>query len=256
MSLPHVNFTLCPIEDTSHLMSFFLKPQEGSPDWSPSLYKHYPELRQITEKSSSYGNLKEQVHTFLVQQYTDNKAQIEESVEHFQSIWNTINDQIITALANITETTWSEENPVITARVSLNPICPRFLKTHTFDVFYKEDVDIMQSVAIHEILHFFYFKKWLEIFPKTTHEEMEQPHLVWHLSEIVPGVILNDPQIQGIFSFNFRSYTQYHQTKIGGKSIVEHIQKFYDDRENFTSFLQEAWNFVQHHKETILRAFS
>ena len=71
----------------------------------------------------------------------------------------------------------------------------------------------MKSVAIHEILHFIYFEKWKKVFPKTQEKEFDAPHLVWQLSEMVPGIILNDKRVQNVFKYKFDSYKEYENFK-------------------------------------------
>ena len=154
-------------------------------------------------------------------------------------------------LSEIVEQKWPEKDGKIIARVSLNPICPRYIKQRTFDVFYRQNARRMKSVAIHELLHFIYFEKWKRIFPNAKEREFDAPYLVWKLSEMVPKVILNEKRIQEIFKYKFDSYREYENFKLNGKPLLSYLQDFYDDRKDFADFLKQSWEFVKKHEKEI-----
>ena len=50
------------------------------------------------------------------------------------------------------------------AEVGLNPICPRDIKTHTFDIYHYFDPTYAMTTALHEITHFAWFYFWNKYF--------------------------------------------------------------------------------------------
>jgi len=101
------------------------------------------------------------------------------------------------------------------------------------------------------LLHFVYFKKWHKIFPKTKHREFDSPYLVWHLSEMVPAIVLNDSRLQKIFKYKFGSYDIYENAILDKKPLLSYLQKFYDNRKDFEDFLKNSWDFTKENKEFI-----
>jgi len=111
---------------------------------------------------------------------------------------------------------------------------------------------------MHEILHFYYFKKWVQLFPKTKREELERPHLVWVLSEILDPVILNNhPEIKRLFNAKHRSYPVFYETNIGGISINEYYTNLwkteFEKGTTFDEFIKLAWQDAQKHKNVLIR---
>ncbi|MCC7552119.1 hypothetical protein KO317_00445 [Candidatus Micrarchaeota archaeon] len=121
---------------------------------------------------------------------------------------------------------------------------PRYLEKRTFDLYYKENIKNMKAITIHELLHFIYFDKWKKIFPKDDISKFEAPNKIWHLSEMVPKIILNDKKIQHIFKYPFSSYKEYDLYLINGKPVVYGLQEIYEKRKNFTDFLKKSRKFV------------
>jgi len=154
-------------------------------------------------------------------------------------------------LSEVVEQDWPDRDKKILARISLNPICPRYIKQRTFDLFYKSKLEYMKSVAIHEILHFIYFEKWKKVFPKTPKKEFDAPYLIWQLSEMVPKIILNDKQVQNVFRYRFSSYKEYENFKLNGKPLLSYLQSFYENKKDFADFLKKSWKFVKQYEDKI-----
>lgn len=256
MNIPKLSFTICPPEDTAILFGLFLKPASGAPNWSNHILNRYPALKEIIDNHQEDQDLQVKVSQFIAQYHQNNLPLITSAKNHFQESWNIINQQTMTALSNLTQHQWPSHYHTITARVSINPICPRFLEQKVFDVFYLQDKETMQATAIHELLHFIYFEKWKTIFPNTKAEEMDEPHLVWHLSEIVPGIILNTKPIQDFFQYNFQSYDQYYEILIEGQSIIQKVTAIYNQEKSFSDFIKKSWQFIKNHEKEIINAFS
>ena len=139
----------------------------------------------------------------------NNKKELERKRESFQKEWNKINNRFMETLSKILEIDWPKEDKKILACVSLNPICPRDIKKRYFDIYYQGDVDWMKSLVMHEVLHFLWFEKWKQIFPKTSEKHFNTPYLEWQLSEMVPKIILSDKRIQKIFEHKPGVYKEY-----------------------------------------------
>jgi len=250
-NIPKVEFVVAPINKTFSLIHHFLNPKKGDWDWSSFIYKCYPDLKKKLKNLKNKKKKKEIEHKFFKQIFEKDKELLNKKAKYFQKEWNKINDDIMLVLSKIVEQEWSDKDRKIFARISLNPICPRYIKQRTFDLFYKQKPKYMKSVAIHEILHFIYFEKWKKVFPKTNEKEFDAPHLVWQLSEMVPRIILNDKKIQKVFNYKFDSYKEYGNFKLDGKPLLSYLQEFYDNRKDFTDFLKNSWTFVKKYQKEI-----
>ncbi len=141
------------------------------------------------------------------------------------------------------------------AYVSILPIYPRDLKHFEFNI-NDRDVTFSIAIAMHEILHFLYFKKWKKLFPEHGFETYNEPHLVWFLSEILAPIILNNyPASQKLFKHEHMTYREFNKRKIGAKSVNEHFRDLFlehlENETNTDDFLRLAWSEARKHEASI-----
>jgi hypothetical protein len=248
--IPIVKFEVAPLDGIFHALHLFLNPPKNQWDWSSRIYDAYPDLAsRISEKEKK--KKREAEYAFFKETYEKETHLLKKQRDRFQTEWDGISNKVMEVFTEVIEQGWSDIDTIIHARVSLNPICPRFIKTRTFDVYYKQDAERMKATAIHELLHFIYFEKWKSIFPETKPREFDYPYLVWHLSEMVPRVILNEKRFQNIFKHEHSSYKVYEQAIIEDRPLLSYLQAFYDQKTNFEDFVRKSWQFVQAHKKEI-----
>jgi len=229
----------------------FLNPYKNEWDWSDIIYKEYPGLREKLKGIKKIGDRKIAELNFFNEFIKTNKIDLKEITKTFQNSWDKNGDEIFAQLSEIVEANWSKLSKEIIASVSLNPINPRYIQSSTFDLFYGSSTKWAKSTSIHELFHFIYFSKWRQIFPKTKDRDFDSPRLVWHLSEMVPTIVLNDSRLQMIFKNEFHSYDIYENAMINDKPLLSYLQDFYDSRKDFENFLRNSWDFVQKNQEFI-----
>ena len=251
MNIPKLEFSVAPLDKIFSLIHHFLNPAKGDWDWSNAIYSNYPELKSKLQNVKDKKKRKEIEYRFFTEVFKKERIELEKRAKIFQREWNKINDDVMLVLSEVVEQEWPDKDRKIFARISLNPICPRYIKQRTFDLFFRQKPRYMKSVAIHEILHFIYFEKWKKVFPKTQEKEFDAPHLVWQLSEMVPGIVLNDKRVQNVFKYKFDSYKEYENFKLNGKPLLSYLQDFYDNRKDFADFLKKSWKFVKKYEKEI-----
>lgn len=221
-----IKFLLNNPKDDFYFIRFFLNDKNIY--WRNRIFKRHPKLKSI-DKVELMGYIKEY--------YDKHKDFLEKAVNNFQLEWDKLNDSFINALSEVTET--RIPNRIVKAFVSINPICPRNISNWFFNIFYKQNkVDMIKTIS-HELTHFFYFKKWSEVFDDNPNT-YESPHLNWALSELLVSVILNDSRIKAITKVNARSYDYFYKRKINGKSLVKHFSNIYADKKSFNDFLKSV----------------
>ena len=249
--IPKVEFKISSIEHMINPINRFLNPKKGDWNWSLDILNKYPELNIKLSKIKDISKREKVTKEFYQDFLMNNKEKLEEEKQLFQEEWDTINDKFMKTLSGILDINWPRKDEKIIAYVSLNPICPRYIKKRTFDIYHKGDIGWMKSVAMHEILHFLWFEKWKQIFPKTSERHFDGPHLEWQLSEMVPKIILSDEKIQKIFKHKPGVYREYLATKIDRRPLLSYIGKFYHEKKDFEDFVRKSWSFVQKYKKEI-----
>lgn len=243
--IPHCTFRPAKLEDIFYMLH---KTVENNM-FDGMIYKVYPELRELLSDTGDEEERKNIENRFFSEVLAEEQESLQKSTLLFQKEWDLIEAKVVETLSGIVEQEWEQNS--FDVRVSINPICPRYLKLHAFDVFYRQNLERMKAITTHELLHFIYFNKFASIFPEISKEEYNRPHLAWHLSEIVPGIILNDHRMQEVFEYNHESYKRYYEIRIEKKTLMEYIQGIYNLREDFEDFLRKAWQFVQKNEEVI-----
>lgn len=258
---PKVIYRKAKFEEIIWPLRGFLNPP--NPDsvwnWSDRIYNHYPDLKEMLEPEKEVKERENVIDSYFSKVMDEKSGELGEKAAIFQAEWDKINDDIMDALADICEEKW-EGKDQIEARISLNPICPRYIAKRCYDLFFANDIEKTMAISIHENLHFIYFQKWNKVFPDVLYDEEEFEKgnynglndLSWQLSEMVPGVLLNTDPIQNIFNYDFKSYSNYEEMKVEGKPLLDHLREFYKDATSFEMFLKVSFEFLRQKQELFL----
>jgi len=221
--LPKIQFLELPIEMEKEFFYNFLFKS----DLSKYIFKRHPRIENVYKIKSLEKRMK-----FIekyIEDYRDiNFKTIKHNILNYELAWKKIEKEYFTTLAQIIDIKWPRNRKIIKAYLSINSICPRFLKDWTFTTYYNypNTKDVLE-VIMHECCHFLYFEKWKKIFPKMSQKRFESPYIEWHLSEIIAPIILNDKRIQRILKKKAKFYEEYDNTKIGNESIADHFSQLY-----------------------------
>lgn len=234
--IPKVKFQLAKPEYDIWLMKQFLLGKNKKRKEKISI--EHPKLKEFIEKTNNIDfALKNYVENF----YENNIKELNKKISEFQNEWDAINNFFMEELSKTIETGWPKDLKIINAYVSITPICPRFLKSFSFSIYYK--TEYMKKISAHEITHFLYFKKWKEIFPNTEDKQREAPYLIWYLSEILAPVILRNPNLIKFTETSLK--TSYPLLKIKNKNIINHFEIEYKKalkrNQSFSTFLKSTY---------------
>jgi hypothetical protein len=238
----NLNFKKAPISYDVNQLYRFLNPDKGDWDWSRYIKKIYPELKK--------GNTKEKIRSFLTKFKKNKDKELKNKKENYKKEFTKIFETIILKFKKILELKHIKIEK-IDILISLSPINPYNLEKKRFSVYWNFPIKDMIAISIHEIFHFIYYEKWKEIFPKTKIKDFEPPSLIWHLSELVVPIVLNDKEIQKVFKYSHRTYEEYNKLKINGKNINEIILELYEKRRSFSSFIKKSYNFILKYEKEI-----
>ena len=92
--------------------------------------------------------------------WDDLSKELDQKVALYNLHFNRYHAQIEDALSEAFEMDTSSIFNDLKAYITLNPVCPRFLKEKYFDVFYKNSERGALGMSIHEILHYIWFYVW------------------------------------------------------------------------------------------------
>lgn len=251
---PKVKFKIPKIDSIIESLDYFLNPPRGEESWKFGILREYPDLEK---ELSGVKDREKRIligHEFFYRLQKEKEKVLRSTKRKFQDSWNAINDSVMNVLSVVVEKDWEPRDKIITARICLNPICPRYLDERTFDMYYKCKTRRMKEIAIHELLHFIWFEKWEQVFPKTPKRHFDHPYLEWELSEVVPKIILSDGRVQNVFKHDPVGYIEHANKRIGKKPIYAHIEEIYNRRKDFGDFVENSWIFFQRYRKEIERS--
>ena len=157
--------------------------------------------------------------------YSENDAKINEIAHFFQEKWNEKSDEISGIFAEIFGTTFDSEK-ICVVNVGLNPICPRYLNSKSFDINYK--LNNFLTICIHELLHFYWFDYWDKNIGKLKAEEKETPSIIWQFSEIAIDQLVNCTELKKFYNETNVAYDYFYDIKHNGKYLIDVLREMYN----------------------------
>lgn len=240
--IPKLNFKFLSLQETSEMLSWFIKDNDSIlpvNEWTLILY---PELKEIKNNDS--------VEDLIKNKYDDFIKENNSVLEHYSNIWSEYNDNYMEALSNYLNIKWPSKYSNIQVRVGKIPLCPRYIKEGMFDIHLKNDDELVET-CMHELCHFLFFEKCKELFKDWKWEDFESPSLLWYLSEITIDPILNSNDIQKVFKYNFRCYDIFYNIKIDNKLLVETITNIFNNND-ITNAIILGYNYLKEHEEEFI----
>ncbi|QSX07246.1 hypothetical protein JYG23_07850 [Sedimentibacter sp. zth1] len=236
--------------------SIFSFLNEGTGDFfKNSIFRLYPQI-----DVRMYDNLKDElekrnyISTLFKEVYNNNTNLFEEKKNLYNSHWQTNKEIITEALEENFRIKLKDKLNDMIGYLNMNPICPRFLDTHNFEVCYLNSERGALGVALHEIVHFIWFEIWNEYF-NDEKVDYESPHLKWIFSEIIPELIMRDKRLSVINPYFEHGciYDYFYKIKIGDKYLIDILYKMYTEME-IHEFMEKGY-LVCKENEKLIRSF-
>lgn len=218
-----------------------------TPYWSDALVYFFPQIEKEQLANLPFEAKKDYLSDRLSDVYhREIRSEIDEKVHaytrHFLKYKPQIEDALSQAFSLDTRTIFHE----ITGNITMNPVGPRFLKEHSFDLFYKNSERGAIGVSLHEAIHFLWFHVWNHHFGDH-YEEYENPSLKWILSEMVVESIMSDKRLRSINPYYPREnggcvYGYFQDMIIDGKPILETLDAYYREH-HIHDFMERSYQY-------------
>ena len=242
----------------NHSLDSILLFQQGdsTPYWSDALLRFYPQieaekLRGLAPKGKRayLAAALESVWNSLADEF-DSKAAA--YTMRFLTYHEQIEDALSEAFALDTRAVFND----LTGNITLNPVCPRFLKERCFDVFYRNSERGALGLTIHEMIHYIWFHVWNRHFGDN-YSEYETPSLKWILSEMAVESIMDDPRLSSINPYYPREnggcvYGYFQDMIIQGKPILDTLRDMYRSR-SIKDYMETSFRYCQENEAAIRR---
>ncbi len=231
--------------------------EDQAPYWSDALFYFYPDIEKHTLSALPPEGKKAYIADTLYKLYHQTlKAEIDAKATAYQAHFSKHQGQIEDALSEAFDLDTRRIFNDLVGNITMNPVGPRFLKEHSFDLFYKSSERGALGLSLHEVIHFIWFHVWNRHFGDR-YDEYEAPSLKWIVSEMVVESIMSDVRLSSINPYYPREnggcvYDYFQNMMIDGKPILSTLDRFY--RENkIHDFMEQAYRYCLSFENDIRR---
>ena len=227
--------------------------KDGTPEWwRKQLFNAYPELNYKYAKSVSESERFDYITSQMKFMAQKRQPTVENSIKIFKDSWNAlVAKKLNAAYSQAFDNDCNDILNDMTANVGLNPICPRNVSDHSFDVYHYFETKWAISTALHEITHFAWFTFWQKHFQDDP-ADYDSPHLKWLLSEIVVETIIRNSDIDDLSEQpNYIAYSYFYDMTINGELIFDTMKKMYLERKDIYDFMEKSYEWIQNNESEL-----
>lgn len=222
--------------------------------WSEPLYSFYPQLDRAYAAELSFPERMSYIERTMRNIYAELEDTFDEKLVMYSKRWAEYKEQITGALSDAFGIDCTSIFNDIRCNISLNPIEPRFLKEHSFDIFYMNSESGAIGECIHEIIHFIWFYVWNKVF-QDSYDEYENPSLKWIFSEMVVESIMRDERLSSINPYFPREnggciYPYFFTMRTSDGLALDILDKMYREKD-IRAFMKDGYEWCKLHENEI-----
>jgi hypothetical protein len=218
------------------------------------LFYFYPHIDKDKFYSFQGNARKKYLTTCLRDIFVKEQELFTMKIDAYNEHWVDNKDIVIESFEDAFKIDLKNEFNDMVGYIGFNPVNPRFLETNTFDVFYLNSERGALGTALHEIVHFVWFKLWGDFFHDDI-KEYESPNLKWVFSEIVPELIMRDERLKlrNPYSNGQVIYKYFYKMNIDDKPIIDILYEMYSNMP-IHEFMEKGYQLLQDHEVEIRKA--
>ena len=246
------------VPDAAPMLDSIIAFQSGNESafWSEPLFHFYPELDRELIRALPPAERTAHIRRTMQALYDERLSTLQEKCRCYAAYWQQHRNQVNAALSDAFDCNMAERFNDLRCHVSLNPIQPRYLQEHRFDVFYLNSERGAVGTALHELVHFAWFHVWNQVFGDD-YTDYERPSLKWILSEMVVESIMRDARLCSINPYFPREhggcvYPYYFTLMVDGVPALDALDEMYRTRP-IRTFMRDSFAWCQAHEATIRR---
>ena len=239
--IPKVIFKEMNLKENIEIIKWAYFENTGLSDVSYYTLEYFSELKEI-KKSASKDEIYQKIEEVVTNFYHEYNQEIKQNVERYNSIWNSINDKYMNAISKYLNVGYIETKEIV-AKVGFLPIFPRDLDELSFSVGTNLDEDSLIETVVHEVLHFFWFKKFKELFPLIPRKEYDSPYLAWVYSEIIVDPILNSKEIKDIIGVTSKAYDSFYELEDG--MVIATLREIYREEIRIEEKIEKGYEYLK-----------
>ena len=234
-----VEFKVMTLEENIDLVKYAYNEKDKTIDTYKYVTGLFPELKEIKKDL----DINKQIEDIVNKRYYDNFDLLNQKITEYTNIWNKYNDIYLKSLSEYFDISNLKVSKII-ANVGIIPIFPRYLDSYSFSIGIVDEEKLIETTS-HEILHFFWFEKWKEMFPNYKKEEFETPNLIWKYSEMVVDPILNSKIFKDIFKINYKAYDSFYSLYDQEVKVMDKLKEIYNENTSISNKILLGYEYIK-----------
>ena len=234
-----VEFKVMTLEENIDLVKYAYNEKDKTINTYKYVTGLFPELKEIKKDL----DINKQIEDIVNKRYYDNFDLLNQKITEYTNIWNKYNDIYLKSLSEYFDISNLKVSKII-ANVGIIPIFPRYLDTYSFSIGIVDEEKLIETTS-HEILHFFWFEKWKEMFPNYKKEEFETPNLIWKYSEMVVDPILNSKIFKDIFKINYKAYDSFYGLYDQEVKVMDKLKEIYNENTSISNKILLGYEYIK-----------
>lgn len=237
------NFKKMSKQDNIELIKWAFLDTNGSLDIYRYTITYFPELSKVDRNNKK--RVYEVIDEVVGEYYDTNEKVIDKEIDRYNKIWSKYSDLYLETLNKYFNVNYEVKSILI--EIGFIPVFPRYLDTLSMAlaVNLKEN-KIVESIA-HEVLHFWWFYKWILLYPNCNRKEFEAPSKIWQYSEMVVDPILNSKEIQMVFKEKFKekAYDSFYKLEYKGRKVMDELNKIYQENISIEEKIEKGYELIK-----------
>lgn len=176
---------------------------------------------------ADHGIGKTEIEDYLIpilqKEYQESEQPMKSKIAAVSERWSGVSDKVSQILDEVYGTTYPDE-PAIRANFTINYMCPYDYGNQSFDVNFRKSTEEIIESCIHEIIHFYWFRKWEILFKE---KYSEHQHLIWKFSEIAIDAIFRETDLKGFCVREKPAYQYFYGIELHKKNLMEYFRELF-----------------------------
>lgn len=170
------------------------------------------------------GKSGEEINVYLrpviYAEYTKAEVPMNEKLAAVSEKWECVKEDVLNILRDVFGVECSDE---LRVSLSVNYVCPYDFENKRIFINYRKTTDEMIETCIHELIHYYWFKKWDILFENSSFDE----HLAWKFSEIAIDAIFKETELKKYCIKEKPAHEHFYDMEIENESMIEHFRTLF-----------------------------
>lgn len=177
------------------------------------------------------GIEKDEIESYLLpllqKEYQESEQCMKEKTNAASERWRSIGDEVTQILDRIYHIPYPAGS-VIQANFTINYMCPYDRENQSFDINFRKSIEEIIESCIHELIHFYWFRKWEFVF-KEKYDNHQ--HLIWKFSEIAIDAVFRETDLKKFCVREKPAYQYFYEVEIHKRNLMEYFRELFVQNE-------------------------